>query len=305
MSNRLPDWRRMLILRLLCEGNSLRSTSRVTGCHVQTISRLICRFGPVCKTFLDDKLQDLSLRHVEVDEIWTFVRKKQSRLTLEERQLRHDLGDVYLWTVLDADTKLLVSHVVGKRTGDMARRLMKDFAERLVFLKPHASDDHEFRQSSHPIVVQISSDGFAAYPEAIDLAFGPYAKYGQIIKEYRNANLPYSPSEMILARRRPVFGMREHEARTIATSYVERSNLTIRTFMRRFARLSLGFSKKLENLEAAAAIYIAHYNFVWRTRHTDQSGCPGKLRPTAAMMAGVTSRLWNFDDFYREVSYYG
>lgn len=295
----------MLILRLLCEGNSLRSTSRITGCHVRTISRLICGFGRVCQIFLDENLRDLTLRHVEVDEISTFVQKKQSRLTMEERQSRHDLGDIYLWTVLDADTKLLVSHVVGKRSGDMARRLMKDFAERLEFPIPHVSDEHEFHQSEHPIVVQISSDGFAAYPEAVDLAFGPYAKYGQIIKEYRNAHLPYTPSEMVAADRRPVFRMQEHEARTIATSHVERSNLTIRTFMRRFARLSLGFSKKLENLEAAAAIYIAHYNFVWRTRHNDQSGHPGKLRPTAAMMAGITNRLWNFDDFYRQVQYYG
>ena len=114
----------MLILRLLCEGNSLRSTSRITGCHLRTITRLIRVFGHSCRNFLDDNLRDLSLRHVEVDEIWTFVQKKQSRLTTAERATRQDIGDIYLWTVLDADTKLLVSHVVGKRLGDMARRLM-------------------------------------------------------------------------------------------------------------------------------------------------------------------------------------
>ena len=302
MANRLPDEKRKLILRLLCEGNSLRSTSRVTGCHVETICRLVRSFGDASHVFLDEELRGLTLRHVEIDEIWTFVRKKQSRLTIEERQTRHDLGDMYLWTVLDADTKLLVSHLVGKRSGDMARRLMKDFATHLVLPRPHDSDRHHFSQPKHRMVVQISSDGFAAYPEAVDLALGPYAKYGQIIKEYRNANLPYTPSEMVAADRRPIFGMGESEARSIGTSHVERSNLTVRTFMRRFARLSLGFSKKLENLVAASAMYIAHYNFVWRTRH---SGKSGKLRPTAAMMAGLTTRLWNFDELYRAVIHYG
>jgi IS1 family transposase len=305
MANRLPDEKRKLILKLLCEGNSLRSTSRITGCHVQTIGRLVRNFGDASHVFLDEQLRSLTLRHVEVDEIWTFVQKKQSRLTIEERQTRHDLGDIYLWTVLDADTKLLVSHVVGKRSGDMARRLMKDFATRLVLPSPNDSDRHNFSQTGPRIVVQISSDGFAAYPEAVDLAFGPYVKYGQIIKNYRNANLPYTPSEMVAADRRPIFGMSENEARSIGTSHVERSNLTVRTFMRRFARLSLGFSKKLENLVAASAMYIAHYNFVWRTRYSDNSGKPGKLRPTAAMMAGVTNRLWNFDEFYRVVFHYG
>ena len=233
------------------------------------------------------------------------MHKKQSRLTVEERQTRHDIEDVYLWTMLDADTKLLVSHEVGKRSGDMARRLMKDFATRLVFPRPHESDRHRFSQSGHRIVVQISSDGFAAYPEAVDLAFGPYVKYGQIIKEYRNANLPYTPSEMVAADRRAIFHMREDETRSIGTSHVERNNLTTRTFMRRFARLSLGFSKKLENLVSASAMYVAHYNFVWRTRYSDNSGKPGKLRPTAALMAGVTDRIWNFDELYRVIIHYG
>jgi IS1 transposase len=154
-------------------------------------------------------------------------------------------------------------------------------------------------------VTQISTDGFAAYPEAVDLAFGPYVKFGTIIKDYRNADRPpgnYSPAQIVSADRCPRFGMREDEARTICTSHVERNNLTTRTFMKRFARLSLGFSKKCEILAAAAALHFANYNFCWRPRYQDWSGKAGQLRPTPAMMAGVTNRLWKFDDLFSEVS---
>ena len=136
-------------------------------------------------------------------------------------------------------------------------------------------------------IIQISTDGFAAYPEAVDLAFGPYAKFGTIIKEYKNATMNYTPSEMVGTDRRPVFGMQESELGTICTSHVERNNLTIRTFMKRYARLSLGFSKKFENLEAAVNLHVAYFNFCWR---------PGQMRITPAMAAGVTGRLWSFND---------
>jgi hypothetical protein len=154
-------------------------------------------------------------------------------------------------------------------------------------------------------VVQISTDGFKAYPEAVDLAFGPYCKFGTIIKDFRNADRPpgnYSPAQIISVERKARFGMREDEMDTICTSHVERNNLTTRTFMKRFARLSLGFSKKLENLAAATAVHFANYNFCWRPRHEDWSGKAGRLRPTPAMMAGITKRLWKFDDLFSEVS---
>ena len=148
-------------------------------------------------------------------------------------------------------------------------------------------------------MTQISSDAFAAYPEAVDLAFGPYAKYGQIIKDYRNADQPgrYAPPEMIATERRAIFGIRENEKRTICTSHVERHNLTIRTLMKRFTRLSLGFSKKLENLEAACAVFLAYYNFCWRTRDVVE----GRTRLPAAMAAGVTGRLWSFAELFDAV----
>ena len=253
---------------------------------------------------MDDYMRNLTLEHVEVDEIWSFIRKKQARLTVEERATRHDIGDVYLWTCLDRDTKLIPSFLVGKRSADNARRLMVDLRKRLTNTnqRPHDSDDHAYQEGDYNRI-QISSDGFSSYPEAIDLAFSQYAAHGVLIKQYRNASMQYDPSEMVGSERRVISG--NINEFSIVTSHVERHNLTIRTFMKRFTRLSIGFSKKLENHEAAIAMFMAYYNFVWRTRHSDRSGRSGTLRPTAAMMAKVTNRLWNFGDLYDEVLNYG
>ena len=137
----------------------------------------------------------------------------------------------------------------------------------------------------------------------MDLAFGPYAKYGQLIKDYRNADQPgrYAPPEMVHADRRGIFGIRDEEKPTICTSHVERHNWTVRTLLKRFTRLSPGFSKKLDNVKAAVAMFMAYYNFVWRTRYPDDSGRRGQLRPSAAMMAGVTDRLWSFENLFDAV----
>ena len=170
---------------------------------------------------------------------------------------------------------------------------------------PHASDAHNFEAGGYRAALQISTDGFPAYPEAVDLAFGPYVRYGQIIKEYRNANIAYTPSEMVGTVRRGISGIDADCERSICTSHVERNNLTIRTFMRRFTRLSLGFSKKLDCLAASVGMFAAYYNFVWRTRHTDRSGMSGRRRPTAAMMAKVTDHLWSFEELYNTVIQYG
>ena len=156
----------------------------------------------------------------------------------------------------------------------------------------------------HCRAVQISTDGFVAYPEAVDMAFGPYVKFGTIIKEYRNNDRRpgnYSPAEIVGVRRKARLGMHEDEMDTICTSHVEHSNLTIRTFMKRFNRLTICFSKKLDNLAAATALFVANYNYCWRPRYQDWSGKAGQLRPTPAMMAGITNRLWNFGMLFEEV----
>lgn len=305
MANVLKTDKRVLVLRLLCEGCSIRAVSRVTRVEKKTVIRMLRRFGAACQAFLDDRLQGLNLRHIEVDEIWTFVGKKQARLTTEQKAECGTIGDVYLWTCLDADTKLLATYALGKRSADMARRLMVDLASRLTWPKPHESDAHAWQPGGYRTITQISTDGFAGYPEAVDLAFGPYAKYGVLIKNYRNANLPasYAPAEIVGTDRRVVTG--DLSPWEICTSHVERHNLTIRTFMKRFARLSIAFSKKFECLAAAVAMFAAYYNFCWRTRYPDDSGKAGRLRPTAAMMAGVTDRLWSFEDLYSAVIQYG
>jgi transposase-like protein/IS1 family transposase len=287
-----------LALRLLVEGSSIRSTCRVTGLHKKTVCKLLVHFGEACRRFLDERMQGLTLDHLEFDEQWTFVLKKQSRLTMEQREKCHDIGDIYLWTCIDQNTKLMPSFRVGKRTADNARRFMMDVAGRLVWPKPHASDDHAFAQGSFKRVIQISTDGFAGYPEAVDLAFGQYAKFGTLIKQYRNAKMEYTPSEMIGTKRTPRRGMGKQDAFTICTSHVERLNGTQRLFLRRLNRLTYAFSKKLANLEAAFSMFAAMYNYCWRTRKPGKSG---KLRPTAAVMVGLADHTWMFDELFEAV----
>ena len=236
--------------------------------------------------------------HLQFDEQWTYVARKQARLTVDEKAERHDVGDMYIWTCIDQKTKLMPSFLIGKRSADNARRFMMDVAGRLVFPSPYASDAHSFQPGGYKAVVQISTDGFAAYPEAIDLAFGPYVKYGQCIKNFRNANMIYTPSEMTGVDRKGIKGIGDRERRTISTSHVERLNGTQRVFLKRLNRLTLCFSKKLENLEAAFAMFAAYYNFCWQTR---KPGNSGKLRSTAAMMNGLGGHVWSFDELFETV----
>ncbi len=287
MANVMSVEKRNTILRMLVEGNSIRSVCRLMQTQIRTVLRQLVWAGEHCRKLMEREFQALKLDHLETDEMWTFVAKKQSRLTIEERAERSDIGDVYLWYSIDQRTKLIPTFLLGKRSADNARRFMRDLASRLTMPTGHASDAHAFQPGGYKPVTQISTDGFAAYPEAVDLAFGPYAKFGTIVKDYKNALMPYTPSEIVGTKRRAVFSMTEAEERSICTSHVERHNLTVRTFMKRFTRLALGFSKKLENLEAACALHMAYYNFCWR---------PGKMRITPAMAAGVTDRLWSFDE---------
>jgi IS1 family transposase len=219
------------------------------------------------------------------------VAKKQSRLTTQERAETSEQGDIYLWTCVDQKTKLMPSFLIGKRSADKARCSMMDVAGRLVFPNPHASDDHAFQVGGYKPVCQISTDGFPAYPEAVDLAFGPYVRFGTIIKEYRNANMVYTPSEMVGTKRTARRNIGPRETFTICTSHVERLNGTQRLFLKRLNRLTLCFSKKLANLKAAFAMFAAYYNYCWQTRHKGKSG---KKRPTACMMAGLAGHVWRF-----------
>lgn len=288
MANVMPVEKRNMILRLLVEGNGVRSVTRLMHTNIPSVLRQLVWAGGHCRLLLESRLRGLRLQHCECDEIWTFCQKKQARLTVTERAERSDIGDVYLWTAEDQATKLIAAHILGKRSADNARKFMNQLAKRLEWPKSHASDAHGFASGGYRPIIQISTDGFSGYPEAVDLAFGPYAKFGTIIKKYRNANMDYTPSEMIGTDRRAVFAMNESETDTICTSHVERNNLTIRTFMRRFTRLALGFSKKFDNLEAAVNLHIAYFNFCWRPATLDGM--------TPAMAAGVSNHVWSFHE---------
>ncbi len=289
MANHLSRDEQIQIVRLLVEGSSLRSITRITGIHRTTIQKLLVSFGESCRSFLDGEMRNLRLNHLQCDEIWTFCRKKQAHLKPEEKD-DPSIGDQYLFIAFDEETKLMACYALGKRTKETTEAFAADLAQRII------TPDME---SDEP-KPQISTDGWAAYPGAIDLAFANTVSHGVLIKKYADEQSGrYAPPEVVGTDRSIIQG--DIDPFSICTSHVERNNLTIRTFMRRFTRLSLGFSKKLENLAAAVAIHIAYYNFCWRTR---QPGTSGKLRPTAAMMANVTDHLWSLDEFFSIVTNY-
>ncbi len=276
MANILKKDRQLEVVHLLVEGNSLRSISRLTGVNLRTCLRILVKVGNACQTLLDERMRELPLRHVQVDEIWTYVAKKQARVSLTDPDAT--IGDQYVFIALDTDSKMIASYAIGKRTSDMARRFMMDLVGRLVLGNPF----------EYP-TVQLSTDGFKPYWEAVDLAFRGNVLYGQIKKVFRNAIRPYTPSEIVASERRIIYGPDRSQERTICTSHVERSNLTIRTFIRRFTRLTLGFSKKLENLNAAVALHIAHYNFC---------RVHGTLGKTPTMAAGLVNDIWTLEELY-------
>jgi IS1 family transposase len=286
MANVLSVEDQISVIHHLVEGVSLRSISRMTGIHRTTILKILVKFGEGCREFLDQQMRGLELHHLECDEQWTFVQKKQGKLHAEEKD-NPKIGDQYLWIAIDMHTKLIPTFAVGKRSADNARRFMVDLANRLALPTPTDTGER------FGIIPQISTDAFAAYPEAVDLAFGSYCRYGQIIKDYRNADQPgrYAAPEMVGTERREIFGHVPLE--TICTSHIERLNLTTRTLLKRFTRLSLCFSKKLENLVAAVAVYVAYYNFCWQ--HKTLKG------RTPAMVAGMTGHPWSIDELFDRV----
>ena len=268
------------VLHMLVEGSSLRSVTRLTGIHRTTIMKLMLKAGDALKAFLNAKMVNLELTHLECDEIWTFVQKKQARLKDVERDST-TIGDMYLYIALDQRTKLIPSYTIGKRNREKTEEFMLDLATRIV-VPPIA------HPTNRP---KISTDGWAAYPGAVDLAFANTVRHGILIKDYQESTQPgrYGPPELMGETRKTLSaGLNLNE---ICTSHVERHNLSIRTFMRRFTRLALGFSKKLDNLAAATALYIAHYNFC--RRHET-------LRMPPAMVAKIASHPFTMEELLSE-----
>ena len=267
--NKLSREERAKILHLLCEGNSIRATCRLTGASKNTVTKLLVDAGRACAAYQDRVLRNLPCKRVQVDEIWSFVYAKREHVK-HTKAAPIDAGDVWTWTALCADTKLLASFYIGDRSFGSARAFLDDLRERLAGR------------------VQITSDGWRAYSYAIDTIFGEDVDYAQLQKIYGPevaGEKRYSPPQCIGAKREIVKG--NPDKAHISTSYVERQNLTMRMHMRRFTRLTNAFSKKVENHACAIALHTMFYNFV-RIHQT--------LKVTPAMAAGVTSRLWEMTD---------
>jgi IS1 family transposase len=277
--NVLPREKQLLVLNMLVEGASLRSITRLIGVHRTTIANLMVTVGEKCRAMLDRWMKNLTLDHVELDEIWTFVQKKQGRIPVGE--IDDAIGDQFVYYGIDQATKLIPCFAVGKRTKQTTDLFIEDLASRMVL-------PDLFGPGPHP---QLSTDGYPAYRDSIDSAFAGRADHGVLIKDYRNADQPgrYGPPEMVATIRRVING--NITERSICTSHIERSNLTMRTMLRRFTRLSLGFSKKLENLIACVALYVAHYNF---------SRWHSTLGKTPAMAAKITGHPWTMDELLSE-----
>jgi len=267
MANNLPTEKKVLAVSMLAEGNSIRSIERITGVNQNTIMSLNRRVGDACKKIMDEKMRGLNCKNIEIDEIWGFVGAKQKNAVRTGFY-----GDVWTFIALDSDSKLIPSHLVGKRDAYHAKAFMDDLASRLAMR------------------VQISSDALAAYPDAFERSFGTGADYGQIVKTYSvtplgNAAAPaavrYSPAEVVKVERTIISG--SPEVARITTSHIEKQNHTLRMHCRRLTRLTNAFSKKIENFEAAVALNFAYYNFC--KRHIS-------IRMTPAMAAGIESSFW-------------
>jgi len=265
--NNLTRDKQIAAISALTEGCSIRATERLTGIHRDTIMRLGVRVGQGCAALHDEMMQFVQVNRLKLDELWSYVGKKQKRVKPSDPA---DLGDQYLFIGIDATRKAIISYLVGKRDGDNANTFLADVRRRIV---------------NRP---EISSDGFTPYLEAVERAFGIDCSYGQLIKQYQgepgiDAARRYSPGAVVGVQRRWLIGAQ----REICTSYVERGNLSVRMASRRFTRLTNGFSKRLVNHIAAVSLYVAHFNLC-RVHES--------LQITPAMAMGITDHNWSIGE---------
>ena len=269
--NKLPMEKRIQVVGCLVEGMSIRSTVRITGVAKNTITKLGLELGAACQEYQDRVLVNLPCKKIQCDEIWSFCYAKEKNVPKDHKG-EFGYGDVYTWTAIDADTKLIPCFLVGRRDAEYARVFMFDLASRLKNR------------------VQLTTDGHKAYLTAVDEAFATDIDYAMLIKMYGNHQSTsderrYSPAECTGIEKHPICG--KPDKKDISTSYVERQNLTMRMSMRRLTRLTNAFSKKVENLEAAMALYFMYYNFC-RIHQT--------LRVTPAMEAGIADHVWTLEE---------
>lgn len=265
--NKLPLEKRILILSMLCEGSSMRSVSRVAGVSFNTVTKLLVNAGTACAAYHDEHVRGLKSERVQCDETWSFIyAKAKTAKSLN----KNGAGDAWTWTALDADSKMIISYMVGQRDAECASIFMDDVKSLLANK------------------VQLTTDGHKVYLGAVEVAFGDNVDYAMLVKLYGDApeeNRKYSVSKCTGTIKKTINGI--PKLKTISTSFVERQNLNMRMGMRRFTRLTNAFSKKLENHCHALALYFMFYNFV-RIHKT--------LKVAPAMEAGLTSHLWEMKD---------
>jgi IS1 family transposase len=269
--NKLPLQKRIQIIQLLVEGNSMRATSRIADCSINTVTKLLVDVGQACSECQDKTMRNLTCEKIQCDEIWSFCYAKEKNVPEDKKGL-FGFGDVYTWTAICAKTKLIPSFFVGKRDAECAKLFINDLASRLNNR------------------VQLTTDGHKAYLEAIENAFGSNIDYAMLIKLYgepegRESNKRYSSGDFVGTTKTVITGNPDID--NVSTSFVERQNLTMRMSMRRFTRLTNGFSKKIENLEYAVALHFMYYNFA-RIHKT--------LRVTPAMKAGISNHVWGIEE---------
>jgi transposase-like protein/IS1 family transposase len=264
---RIPFEKALQALNLMVEGCGIRSISRVTGLHMVTVLALLAKAGTKAARVMDSEIRFIPVEQIQADEIWGFVYCKQKNIKDENDK---NIGDQYTYVSFDRKSKLVLNYVVGKRTAGNAQKLMDDLTKRVSGR------------------AQISTDGYKPYIDAVEWAFGANVDYAQLVKMYAGDEAGrerYSPSECVGAVPTVISG--KPDPKMICTSHVERNNLTMRIFLRRLTRLTMGFSKKLENLKHAVALHFAHYNFCRIHR---------SLRVTPAMQAGITDHVWTLSE---------
>lgn len=270
---RLTREKQAQIVSALIEGNSIRAASRMFGVSKDTVLKLQVEAGYASADYQDKTFHDLTCKRVQCDEVWAFCYAKQKNVPAE-KQGEFGFGDVWTWTAIDAETKLIPSFTVGNRDAASARILIEDLAGRLKTR------------------IQLTSDGLRVYLDAVEGAFGCGIDYAMLVKTYESSRdeTRYSPAVCTSCERKPVMGNPDPDH--ISTSYVERSNLSIRMGTRRFTRLTNAFSKKVENHAAAVALYFMHYNFC-QVHQT--------LRVTPAMEAKITDHIWTVEEMLEAI----
>ncbi len=271
--NKLNPERRIQVVKALCEGNSIRSTARMTGVAINTVVKLLTDLGAACLEYQDATMHDLRLRRIECDEIWSFVYAKEKNVPARMKG-NFGVGDVWTFTAIDGETKLVPCWLVGLRDAGHAFEFINDLRSRLANRVP------------------LTTDGHRMYLSAVEGAFGANVDYAMLVKIYGpspEGERRYSPAECIAAEKHTIQG--NPDVAYISTSYVERQNLTMRMSMRRFTRLTNAFSKKLENHMLALALYFMYYNFA--RPHKTLSKPYAK---TPAMAAGLTDHVWEIGE---------